>query len=336
MGFVAVKSGLKRDAFDLKGAHELALIFGGLLFIGLFVPGLRGTAGVTLSPFWVPVLLLAVQYGTMTGLAAAVIATAVSLTLGEQPPQAGEDYYAHFLKLWRDPMLWLAAVLVVGAISDKRIRQRDALAESLRQADEQRHSITCYCDQLEWHAEQLERRIAASEALTLEDGLIALNELHESTLAGAGPALVRAVEVMLGPDTRFSILTRTENGLSRAQFDSVGGGLELDADARAATPGDHAFFQAMVLLRRTLSALRGHDAQLLNGVGIAAGPIVEDGQRLAGVLVIEQVAQPMTVASEVAVRTICAELSHVAAALPRLFAAPLPESGAREGLRIVA
>jgi hypothetical protein len=112
-----VKSGLKGDAFDLKGAHELALIFGGLLFIGLFVPGLWGTAGVTLSPFWVPVLLLAVQYGTMTGLAAAVAATAVSLTLGEEPPL--EDYYAHFLNLWRNPMLWLAAVLVVGAISDK-------------------------------------------------------------------------------------------------------------------------------------------------------------------------------------------------------------------------
>ena len=106
MGFVAVKSGLKRDAFDLNGAHEVALSFGGLL---LFVPGLWGTASVTLSPFWVPVLLLAVQYGTMTGLAAAVAATAVSLTLGEEPPL--EDYYAHFLNLWRNPMLWLAAVL---------------------------------------------------------------------------------------------------------------------------------------------------------------------------------------------------------------------------------
>jgi hypothetical protein len=114
VGFVAVKSGLKRDAFDLNGAHEVALSFGGLL---LFVPGLWGTASVTLSPFWVPVLLLAVQYGTMTGLAAAVAATAVSLTLGEEPPL--EDYYAHFLNLWRNPMLWLAAVLVVGAISDK-------------------------------------------------------------------------------------------------------------------------------------------------------------------------------------------------------------------------
>jgi hypothetical protein len=57
---------------------------------------------------------------------------------------------------------------------------------------------------------------------------------------------------------------------------------------------------------------------------------------LVGVLVIEQVALPMTAASEVAVRTICAELSHVAAALPRLFAATLPASGAKEGLRIVA
>ena len=41
----------------------------------------------------------------------------LSLTLGEEPPL--EDYYAHFLNLWRNPMLWLAAVLVVGAISDK-------------------------------------------------------------------------------------------------------------------------------------------------------------------------------------------------------------------------
>lgn len=307
-----MKPSVGRDAVDLKWIGELALMLGGLLLADTFLP----FAGMSPSPFWMPVLLLTAQYGTMSGLTAAAAASAASLIVERGSTQAGEDYYSIFLQFWRDPIWWFGTALVLGPIIDKRVRDRDMLVTNLRHADDQRRSIADYCERLLSYAKRLEQRIAFSDGRSVEEGLIALGELHESRFEETSSALVRAVDVLLGPCARFSILVRQEGTLVRGQLGAAGGGLELPSGTRAATPDEQAFFQRMVLCRRVVSTVRDSDAQLLDGIGIAAGPIVEDGQRVIGVLVIEHAVQPMTAAGEVAVRVICAELSHIADAVP--------------------
>jgi hypothetical protein len=326
-----MKSSVGRDALDLKWFSELALMLGGLLFADTFLP----FAGISPSPFWVPVLLLTAQYGTMSGLIAAAGASAASLIVERDSTQAGEDYYSIFLLFWRDPIWWFGTALVLGAIIDKRVRDRDMLMTKLRHADEQRRSIADYCERLLSYAKRLEQLIAFSDGRSVEEGLIALGELHESTFEESSSALVRAVGALLGPGARFSILVRQEGTLVRGQLDAAGGGLELPSGTRPATPDEQAFFERMVLCRRVVSTVRDSDAQLLDGIAMAAGPIIEDGQRVIGLLVIEHAAQPMTAAGEVAVRVICAELSHIADAVPMTrYATAAARS--RKALRVVS
>ncbi len=324
-------SGAQHDVSALKGCAELLLLLAGLLFADLFVP----LTSMTPSPFWVPVVLLTAQYGTMSGLAAAAGATAASLIISSGATQAAGDYYTHFLQLWRDPIWWFATALVLGGLIDRRVWERNTLTENLRRAEDQRQSIAAYCERLQKYAEGLEQRIALSEGRSMDAGLIALSELRESTAGGTGAALSRAVDALLGPGTRFSVLIHEQDRLVHGQLDPVGSGLEVSRDAYAAASNHQTLFQRMVLCRRTMSMRCDEDARLLEGLAVAAGPIVEEGQRVIGILLIEHTTQPMTAAIEVAVRAICVELSHLADATSKSRCAAVA-GGAETRLRIVS
>jgi polysaccharide biosynthesis protein PelD len=75
-------------------------------------------------PFWVPVLLVAVQHGTNAGLLAAGAATA-ALLIGNLPPQGiDQDYYAYLFEITWQPLLWMAAALILGELRTRQVRDR--------------------------------------------------------------------------------------------------------------------------------------------------------------------------------------------------------------------
>jgi len=77
-------------------------------------------------PFWLLILLIAVQYGTAEGMAAAVGCT-LAFLVGAIPPQGiGEDFYDHLFGVVKLPVLWFAAAVTLGEI---RARHRRAYEE---------------------------------------------------------------------------------------------------------------------------------------------------------------------------------------------------------------
>lgn len=110
-------------ATPLRIAVELAVAFALLAAIDRLYLG--GTAFVTVQPhpYWVPVLLGAILYGTGAGLAAAAVASLLWVMLAPLPFLPGQDYFVHVLAIAKLPLLWAFTALGLGEIALFRERR---------------------------------------------------------------------------------------------------------------------------------------------------------------------------------------------------------------------
>ncbi|KMO29592.1 hypothetical protein VQ03_29210 [Methylobacterium tarhaniae] len=111
-----------------------SLLLVGLLVCAdhLFFDGNR-FSNINPRPFWIPVLLMSVQYGLAGGVFAAFAST-LALYSGALPSQlATQDYYAYSRLIVAEPTSWLACALVLGGLSSLQLAHA---AEVRRQRDE--------------------------------------------------------------------------------------------------------------------------------------------------------------------------------------------------------
>ena len=73
--------------------------------------------------FWLPVLLLSLQYGTVSGLLAAGVAIVLTAWLGWAEQEVGENHFNYLLRISTQPMLWLVAALLLGQFRLRQIEQ---------------------------------------------------------------------------------------------------------------------------------------------------------------------------------------------------------------------
>jgi polysaccharide biosynthesis protein PelD len=101
---------------------ELALFFGVALWVDWALGNGQRFESVQPHPFWIPVLLLAIQYGTNEGVLAA-LAAAAALRGGNLPEQMiSQDLYQYLYAMTREPILWLVAGVLVGELRMRQIR----------------------------------------------------------------------------------------------------------------------------------------------------------------------------------------------------------------------
>src|SRR3954447_11674816 len=99
-----------------------------LLIDHAFLDGNR-FAGVQPHPFWIPVVLLSLQFGTNAGLLA-VLTAGTCLLAGNLPEQMlSEDRFSYLLHLSTHPLLWLATALVIGEMRSRQLRSAHELLE---------------------------------------------------------------------------------------------------------------------------------------------------------------------------------------------------------------
>lgn len=102
-------------------AAELAVMIGLLLAIDRIWGGQDGFAHLPVNPYWLPVLVMAVVYGSWAGLAAAGLATIAWLATNDIHP-ASADYFDTMFALSLPPLLWYTAAVVLGEVTDSRKR----------------------------------------------------------------------------------------------------------------------------------------------------------------------------------------------------------------------
>lgn len=267
--------------FRLAALIELALFFAVAFGIDTLLGGTRFD-GVQPHPFWLPVLLLAVQYGTGEGVLAAIAATA-ALRLGNMPEQTiTQDFYQYLYAVSREPILWLVAAVLFGELRMRQIREREELRAGIAAARREADAITRSYRQLKTVKEGLETRVAGQlrTVFTLYQAARSIDKLDEGEIMLGVAELIRTV---MKPE-KFSLFLLNNQVLESVTND---GWSDDDTYARWYDAGSP-LFETVVGRQRFLCVARPEDERTLQGEGVLAGPLIsEDTGAVVGMVKIE-------------------------------------------------
>jgi hypothetical protein len=273
-----------RHLFGLRISALLEIVF--LLCAALAADTLLGQgdrfAGIAPHPFWIIVLLVAVQYGAKEGLVAALAASA-ALLIGHSPEQGfSEDLYDWLLRASREPLLWVFAALLLGEIRDAHRRERDRLREALTETRHQADAIALAYERLSGIKDHLESRVAG-QVRTAQAIFAASRSIDREDTGQVLAGIQALVSTVLNP-SKFSLFLLQGNVLEAALSQGWAEDDPFDRTFDQASP----LFQAVVSQRRDLVVTRPSDGVVLGSEGLMAGPLTcsETGE-LFGMLKIE-------------------------------------------------
>lgn len=305
----------------LAALLELAVLVAAIVAIDWAFPSL-GFMSAEPSPFWLPVLLLSLQYGTIAGLLAAAAATAAYVVNGVAEQAVGENYFTYLLRIWALPILWIGVALVLGQFRLRQIAAKERLRQSLRQRTDESARLAAYAKDLEGRCHRLERQLTTRNGATVKPTLDALAQMGQ-------PAsdVTQALDVLatrIWPGAQVSVFAGSANGC-----ELIGNSGWPDAAPWVTEiQATHPLFRAITEQRRTVSILNRGDEKILAGQGIAAEPILSpDGSRVIALLKIEALDAAQFDQNHAAHLNLIARLLGQAMA-PHLADAPGAEPGA--------
>lgn len=258
----------------LSALAEIVILFALIYGIDRLTPNLA-ILDLSPHPFWIPVLLVSLQYGTVSGFIAAAAATALSLFSGMPEQDIGENLFAYFLRVLGQPILWIGVALLVGQF---RMRQLAAKQE-LRHAN---RALTVQRDDLARHAHQLRARVAHLEQeLSTRYGAPphAIAATLAETMAAGGlredadeQAVLQSAAAGLFPEAVIAAY-RLRNGMLA---ECAASGRRPDSGPRIRITQDDALFRAVIGEGRSVSVLSRAGEVLMAETGLAAVPIPGD------------------------------------------------------------
>jgi polysaccharide biosynthesis protein PelD len=254
-------------------------------------------------PYWLPVLLISLQYGTLSGLLAASIAIIGTVLIGLPEQDIGEAYFNYLIRAWAQPVLWLVVALLLGAFRMRQIEQRDDLLNQVDDLEHQGRLLDEHAGDLQSRCDRLERELVTKARPDPERLLDALARCagDACSTTDLGAALSAAL-----PDTEASVYVRAGNGL---QLVYAHGWPEAAKWPRAIS-GLDALALTVIGANRAASVLSAGDEKVLSGHGIFAQPIVDETGPI-GMLKIERM-PPSAIGPDTVAR-----LAVLAAHLPR-------------------
>lgn len=247
---------------------EIVLAFSAIVAFGWVVPTVD-VYEIRPHPFWIPVLLLSLQYGTVSGLLAATVAIALTTLNGFPEQSTSDSFFTYFLKIWIEPILWIGAAVLLGQFRMRQIAAKQDLARQVVELSSQRAAIADHAVNLRAHCNALERRIAGRRE---PDALRLLEALQLA--AGARPTDLRAhftsVVELAFPNARASLYL--SDGSILRVVATCGSGSNVAAGQ--SFERNHALYDAIVEHGLSLSVLSADGERLLDGQGLAAVPVL--------------------------------------------------------------
>ena len=259
-------------------------------------------------PYWLLILLISLQYGTVSGFLAASLAIVGTVLIGLPEQDIGEAYFSYLVRAWAQPVLWLIVGLLLGGFRMRQIEQRDDLLNMVDELETQGRLVDTHAKSLQARCDRLEREFV-SRAKPETDALL-------DAMAGLGKG-GGAVETAAALDAAFP-------GAQASVFARSGDRLQLvhahrwPAIARASTVfnGQDPITKAVLGDGRSLSILHAADERLLSGEGMMAVPIVNDHNETLGMLKIENL--PPAAIGMATLDRLRIVAQHLAPALPML------------------
>lgn len=263
---------------------ELAAIVAAIVAIDWLLPD-QGLSDIGPSPYWLPVLLMSLHYGTVSGLLAAGVGIAMTLLPGIPEQGVGENHFAFLLRIWAQPILWIAVAVLLGQF---RIRQISAKRELMRQVQElsaQRQALADYSANLRRRCETVERLVAGRDDAPSIELLAALAVLGrpETSLEAALSRLMQ----LSAPGAEASVFL-LDGAWLRKISDS---GAPHNAGRAHELTAVHPLYRAIVDRGEGLCVLDAAQEAALAGEGVAAVPIRVTGDgRTVGMLKLDSAA----------------------------------------------
>ncbi len=272
---------------------ELVLILGLIYLVCSLIPGVE-IATLEPSPFWVPVLLLSLQYGTVAGLMAAAAAT-LAYAINGLPEQAiGENLFSFLLRIWALPILWIGVALVLGQFRLRQIEVKQDLKLHLNSRTAEAESLAAYASELEARCHRLERRLTSTGP---SSGAVAIDCLAAFADPAAGfSQSLDALRQHVFPSARLTVFAASPAALDVIATSAEGASAHVPGPLSGPLPGSlpgslpahHPLYRATVGERRAVSVLRHGDETVLAGVAHAAQPILHpETKRVIGLLSFE-------------------------------------------------
>ncbi|SEL51922.1 hypothetical protein SAMN05444413_11030 [Roseivivax marinus] len=156
----ALRRGTARDDLmrGVVGAVVLLLLLAAAERF-LFAPGFYDT--LTLHPFWIVILIAALQHGTAVGCAAVAMATVL---MGWPDRLVGEDAAVYAARAAVLPLQWLVVALIVGLYRQKQIVETETLRADAARLEGMTDSLAAEVERMDDMIVSLEREAAARPA----------------------------------------------------------------------------------------------------------------------------------------------------------------------------
>ena len=281
---------------------EMIVMFAVLMAIDHLL--LEGDAFFDLNPnpYWLPVLVMAIAYGSGLGLIAGAIASVIWLTWPHDWPGAVDELEKQ-LRLSILPMLWMVTALVVGEVTARRL-SRIAEQDTRHQLTNRNwQKLAKVIAQLTDTNRKLQVRIA-TEQRTINRAIDALVGLSEPEPAHQLDAITRLVALALQTDDFTFYDVRSEQVIARfAGKEAEGRPSELSGTVLA---------QAMIAAPAPIYQDEPGEHPILGHYGLAGLPVFSQTGELSGLIVIHSaVSQRLGEAR-------MAELAHVVDLLGKL------------------
>lgn len=263
---------------------EIALFLLAALTLDLLLGSGNRFWDINPHPFWIIVLLVAAQYGTGEGLAAAAAST-VALLLFNMPEQGiQQNIYDYLYMVAKTPLLWVIAGVSLGELRMKHIRERREMQAALTHAQEREEKIAESYEWVRASKDKLELRIAGQ----LRSGVAAYQAARamdtltpDQVLRG----LAELVSAAMNPE-RFSIYTLDGEGLT---LSFTQGWREQEPLNRRFAPGSD-LYRAITASRQMLAVSNPEHERVLAGQGVLAGSLIDRASgEVVGMLKIESI-----------------------------------------------
>jgi polysaccharide biosynthesis protein PelD len=237
-------------------------------------------------PFWIIILLLSVQYGSNEGLLAVLLATLL-LLVGNLPDQRiDQDVYAWVLSIVAQPLMWLLAAVILGEIRMRHIRERDRLAQELKESKAREETFATAYETVRQRKERLELSVAA-QVRTETAAYRAAKAMETLDPDQVVEGVATMVESAMGAE-KFSLYLLEGEVLQRKL---THGWSEQDEDAYDAVYRvQDPIYQAIIARKDTLCVINEEQERILASHGILASPLLDTSTgRVLGMLKIERI-----------------------------------------------
>jgi hypothetical protein len=234
-------------------------------------------------PYWIVILLIAVQYGTNEGIFAAAMATLFYL-FGNMPDQpAGVERYDFLYNILINPILWFMVGWAIGELRQRHIRERNNLMRELDESSNREELISDSYKFVKGRKEALEVQVAGQLTSSIE-AYRAAKAVETLDPKAVMQGVERLVKSVLGPQ-KFSLYIFHDNKLSATILHGWHSSDSYAQEIDSFNP----LYQAVVGQQQTLVVANEDHEEILAGQGIMAGPVYDpDSKRVVGMLKVEQ------------------------------------------------